>query len=79
MKKWLLQLEIVENEDEFFQTLDQNNQHSVLKKFILDVLTANGFEPRIRMNRYEETFDEEEAFEAPDAAPSSTGNASPTQ
>ena len=78
MKKWLLQLEIVENEDEFFQTLDHNNQHSVLKTFILDVLKANGFEPRIRMNRYEETFGEEEAFEAPTADPASAGNASLT-
>ena len=64
MKKWLLDLEIVENEDEFFQTLDYSNQHRALKDFILTVLSANGFDPRIRLSRYEEVYDEEE-FDAP--------------
>jgi hypothetical protein len=72
MKKWKLELEIVENEDEFFQTLDYANQHSVLKSFVLDVLAANGFEPRVRLAKYEETYDDD-VFESPKpkaAAPS---------
>jgi len=67
MKKWRLELEVAENEDEFFQSLDNNNQHSVLKSFILNVLKANGFDSRIRLSRYEETYDHE-TFEGPDAA-----------
>jgi len=60
MKKWLLHLEVVENEDEFFQTLDYANQHAVLKNFILDVLHANGFDSRVKLSKYEETHDDEE-------------------
>ena len=63
-KKWMLDLEIVENEDEFFQTLDYGNQHRVLKSFILDMLKANGFDSRIRLSRYEEVYGDEEEFES---------------
>ena len=57
MKKWALDLEVIENEDEFFQTLDYANQHKVLKAFILDMFKANGFDSRIRLKRYEEVFE----------------------
>jgi len=63
MKKWLLDLEVNESEDEFFQTLDAASQHTVLKRFILDVLHANGFESRIRLHKYEESYDDEEFSE----------------
>jgi len=59
-KKWLMDLEVIDGEDEFFQTLDYSNQHTVLKRFILDVLHANGFDSRIRLNKYEESYDSEE-------------------
>lgn len=64
MKKWLLQLEVTEGDDEFFQSLDLGTQHTVLKNFILDVLHANSLEAKVRLNRYEEDYDEETAFEA---------------
>lgn len=67
MKKWLLDLEVVENEDEFFQTLDYANQHKVLKQFILDMFKANGFESRVRLSKYVEEYGDEEEFES--AAP----------
>lgn len=62
MKKWKLELEITENEDEFFQTLDYANQHKVLQNFILDMLKVNGFDSRIRLTRYEEEYGEEAKF-----------------
>ena len=58
MKKWSLSLEITENEDEFFQTLDAASQHKVLQNFILDMLRVNGFDSRIRLNHYEEDYEE---------------------
>jgi len=61
-KKWMLDLEVVENQDEFFQTLDYGNQHTILKNFILDVLHANGFESRIRVRKYTEEFGDDEEF-----------------
>jgi len=63
MKKWLLHLEVVENEDEFFQTLEYANQHTVLKNFILDVLHANGFESRVKLNKYEENYEDDGVFD----------------
>jgi hypothetical protein len=68
-KKWMLDLEILENEDEFFQTLEYANQHRVLKSFILDMLKANGFDSRIRLSRYEEVYGDEEEFESASATP----------
>lgn len=68
MKKWRLQLEIDENEDEFFQSLDYANQHKVLENFILDVLHANGFQSRIRLNKYEEDYGETLDFQERQAA-----------
>jgi hypothetical protein len=64
MKKWKLDLEIIENEDEFFQTLDYATQHKVLQNFILDMLNVNGFHSRIRLNHYEETHEGEPFLEA---------------
>jgi len=60
MKKWNLELELVENEDEFFKTLEYANQHKSLKMFLLDMLKANGFDAGIKLNKYEETYDEED-------------------
>jgi len=79
MKKWLLQLEVVENEDEFFQSLDYANQHDVLKNFILDVLHANGFSSRVRLNKYEENYPQDIALEArkPTAAAPAPDSATP--
>lgn len=58
MKKWNLELEILENEDEFFQTLDPATQHRSLKHFFLDMFKANGFDAGIKLLRYEETYNE---------------------
>lgn len=63
MRKWLMNLEILENEDDFFKDLDYANQHKVLKNFILDVLHANGFESRVRLTKYSEEYDADGEFD----------------
>lgn len=56
MKKWVHKLEIVENDDEFFANLDINNQHTMLKTFVLNMLKANGFEARLKLEQYVEDY-----------------------